>query len=149
MNNATPADTNKRDATLAVGFLTILWSVGYAALGGKMAWSGYEILNAKCQGQHIGEMERYFKSMAFHMISVGLVWVLQGLFGILAARGVFLGKQWGRRMTFLVAGLAAFWCICRLDGKDVDPQAIAFTAIELLFALFVIGILMVKRKEFS
>jgi hypothetical protein len=159
MSSETQPAASKRDATIAVGCLTIAWGIRYVYLGIQLINSGYE---SSIDKHFVSEgMAAFFELMRIRMIEFGIIFLLQGIFGFTAARGVLLGRQWGRILTFLVAILAIYWGWHRIDlhqsdlefrgghFQKEDIKLYAIGAFEILYGIFAFLALIIWRKEFS
>jgi hypothetical protein len=72
-----------------------------------------------------------------------------GMLGLLAGVGVFLRKQWGRILAFVLAVLAVLLGLVWLGGGDRDVTEIALGTAQVLYGILALVVLIRKREAFS
>jgi hypothetical protein len=147
------AGPSKNVAVTVIGLITMLWGGVHAALGSGLILVGASLQRNLRPDDPAGGFAPILWILEGLAIFLGVLFLLQGVLGMLAALGVLLHKQWGRILTFIMAGLAILWGLLSLSAYNSDATGnatlIAYGAFQLLYAILTFVILIKNGAEFS
>jgi hypothetical protein len=147
MSTAPPAEPSKSIAVTVIGLLTLLLGGAYATLGGCFVFVGLAGV-ARLEDDPAGGFGPILQILAGFVAVVGVALLLQGVPGMLAGLGVLFRKQWGRRLTLILAVLAFLWGLASLGVSQTAPY-IAFGVTQILYSGLAFVILIRNSAEFS
>jgi hypothetical protein len=113
-------------------------------MGGTIVWGGAAMANDPAGGW--GPLLRVFAGL---IVVLAVPFLLQGVLGLLAGCGVLMRKPWGRLLTFPLAVLAGLWGFAFLGDFEHDGSSIALGAVQLLYGILALVILIRNGAEFS
>src|SRR5262245_17932726 len=134
--SAAPPTTrpSRSAAVTALGLITLLLGGAYAALGGRLISDGVSSAG-RAGADPWGPIATLFGLGPVILVAVGAAIVPLGLLGLLAGSGALLRKQWGRVLTFVLAGLAILLGLVWVGGGDRDATDIAIGAPQVLYGI--------------
>lgn len=145
MSTPTPAPARNGIALPVLGLLTLLMGVAYAVAGGAIIIAMDDWLS---QGE--GQIANAFSGgMIDNYLIVGWLLLVPALLGLVAGLGLLLRKQWGRFLGFSFAGVAMLLGVILLARGAQEFEDVALGTVQVLFAILVGIVLVLKGAVFS
>jgi hypothetical protein len=146
MSTAVRGGPTNHVAVTFLGVLTLLVRAAYAGFGGWLIFAGTSWFGQPREDPW-QEMAGLFGIGPALVIIVGLAFLPAGVLGLLAGLGVVLRKQWGRVLTFNLAGLAVLLGLLWVGGSDHDAPDIAVGAVQVLYGILAFVILIALDRH--
>ena len=142
MSTTPAAGASNTVAVTVLGLITLLIAGVYLAIGGVLTWGGAAMANDPAAGW--GPLLEVFAVLT---AVLGVLFLLQGVLGLLAGWGVLKRKRWGRLLTFPLAVLAVMWGLAFQEANS--NSSIALGAAQLLYGAFALVVLIRNGDKFS
>ena len=134
-------------AVSVVGWVTLLFAVGYAVAAGALLFIGVAIVTADELAKPTG-WEFLGWILAAIVAVVGVLFAIQAGLTVPAGLGVILRRGWGRILTFIVASLAMLWGAAFIAVTTADSLYLALGLAQIAYGLFAILVLATNGDEF-
>jgi hypothetical protein len=152
MSTTVLARPSKSVAVTVIGLITLLLGTTYAAFGAYLAIAGAEAAKQFVGGGGDEAAGGFGPILAiiFEMVAIlGICLVIAGLPTMAAGLGVLLRQQWGRVLTFVVAGLVLLLGLSTFAISQRDAVVIGLGAVQVLYAVLVFVVLSQNGAEFA
>jgi hypothetical protein len=136
-------------AVTALGVITLLLGVAYAAFGGWAIVDGASWFALPPSQEPMTQVVALGGIVPAFIIVFGAVFLLLGILVLLAGVGLLWRKQWGRVLTFILAVVAILLGLAWALGGDQGARDVALGATQILYGILALVILIQKGAEFS